>query len=831
MFWKWFRLILLGVICATIYFVAQFGIPFLQNPVPPVGKLVNPYTGFWQNDSNYDDMPKEVNSIRLSEPVQVIWDERLVPHIFAQNNYDLYFTQGYIHAKHRLWQMDFISRVSGGRLSEIVGIKAKEYDLFHRRIGLLASAQLQLEVLKKHPDQLKALEAYADGVNTLISELDPKDYPIEFKLMNYKPEKWSPLKSALILKYMAWDLDGSYQRGNLRNSQKYLTDSVFQELYPLENPFYDPIIPESITTTKRRQRQNPIPSYQYQFGSYSQPTANVSFSKQFLPSFLTDIDPDYQKGSNNWVVSGKKTRSGNPILANDPHLSLSLPSLWYENQLMNPEMNVYGVSLPGVPMIVIGFNEDVAWGFTYCTSDPIDFTRIEMNEDKTQYKIDEQWENLLVREDTIRVLGASNAIYKTLITKVGPIIYQDSIPKFDFNSIVPDPNVAMNWTAQYATHEFEAMYKLNRAKNFAEYKKAIQGFTSPGQNFAFASKDGDIAIWHNGGFPIRPMEQARFIVDTLKSEQIWTDYIPFNELPHSINPSRGYLSSANQSPVKGNYPYYLGSDDYSSFERGNRINQVLDSLNAIVPFDFQKLQLDNYSLLAEKFMPLFIQQIELMQLNDDEKDAFAELKAWNYKYSPYSKAPVIFNHLYRTVFNLIWNDEVPQNISWKRPRVDVTLNLILTDPESEFIDNKQTPNVEDLHQIVSQAFEETVKDIVEQYGSLNEKWRWADVNPTKIKSLANIKGFGSENLITGGSKRNVNAISGHHGPSWRMIVEVGEQPKAYGVYPGGQSGNPGSSNYDNFIDDWESGNYFEIQFLTDELNERNWPTTYFFPDK
>ena len=812
MFWKWTRLILLLVICSVIYFVGHFGIPFLQNPIPPMGKLVNPYTGFWQNDDNADQVPEMIEHADLKSEVTVLWDKRLVPHIFADNNHDLYFTQGYITASHRLWQMDFLSRVSGGRLSEVVGSRAKEFDLFHRRIGLLESAKKVIDTLQHYPEEYAAVENYTKGVNAYIADLQQKNFPIEFKLMNYHPEEWTVLKTALILKYMAWDLDGTVSDRYITESSKVFSDSLFQELYPSINPYYEPIVPSRASVenpqqqrTIRRNSSSRIPSNEY---------SSVPTSDKFLPSFLTNIDNDYQKGSNNWVISGAKSRSGNPILANDPHLSMSLPSLWYETQLVSDDVNVYGVSLPGVPMIVIGFNENIAWGFTYTTSDPIDFTKIEWNEEGDQYKMDGQWINPRIRQDTIKVTGGENLITSTMITEAGPVIYKDSIPRFGFNSMIPGANIAMNWTAHQPTLEFLTMFQMNRAANYNDYKAALPYFSAPGQNFVFASNEGDIAIWHNGDFPVRDEAEGRFVNDTLRSDGLWKEMIPFEQLPNTKNPEENFISSANASPVKENYAYYLGVDDYATFERTNRIVEVLDSLQSIIPFDFQKLQLDNYSLLAEKLLPVLLTRLPQQQLSDNEKDVYSELAAWDYEFDADAKSASVFNAWIWELRRAIWKDEVDdEDLAWMMPRIDVTAQFVLTDSTLVQYDNRNTEKVESLNDIILASYQTAISDLVENYGSLNDAWQWGNVNPTRIASLANLDGFGSANLQTGGSKRSVNAISGTHGPSWRMIVELGEEPTAYGVYPGGQSGNPGSAYYDSFVDDWASGNYYELKFL------------------
>lgn len=818
MIYKWFRLLLLLLLSGVVYSVFQVGIPFLESPLPAFGKLLNPSTGLWKNNHTLTKPQEEVSIDALTDDVNIYWDDRNVPHIFAKNNYDLYFSQGYVTAKDRLWQMDFITRASSGRLAEVVGKKAANFDQFHRRIGLPSAAKMVIDTLAAYPDELEALEAYTDGVNAYISQLKVADRPIEFKLLNYSPEKWSPYKSALVLKYMAWDLDGSPSERYITDAKEALGDELFSRAFPLQRPYTKPVVPAPVRRWRRSWQPNTIQNVR----PISAP------NQQFY-------ERSYRKGSNNWVVNGSKTRSGKPILANDPHLSLSLPALWYENQLVSNDCNVYGVSLPGIPMTVIGFNKDVAWGLTYATSDCIDFVEVDINEEGNQYRLDGKWENARITKDTILIKGAQNRINQTFHTKFGPVIYTDTIPSEGYNHFIPGQNVAMNWTSNAPTLEFLSMYRLNRAKNLEDYKAALPYFSAPAQNFVFASKDNDIAIWHNGRFPIREEEKARYTNVKATSDLIWGDDIPFDQLPHSINPAQGYIVSANQQPAAANYGYYLGSDDYSDFERSSRINEYIAGLDKIVPEDFQRLQLDNKSMMADLLLPTLLTSIQTMVLEDNsllnqtEKDIILELENWDLNYSNYSKSPGFFHSWLRELSVQIWQDEVKPDFHSNKywlPEYDVTTQLILTNSDPLIIDNKETEEIELVDDIIISSFQSAVKKHTEKYGSLNEDWEWGNINPTEINSMADIDGFGySEPLITGGASDAVNAINGDVGPSWRMVVALDDdQPYAYGVYPGGQSGNPGSEDYDSFVETWAKGGYYKLHLFPDE-SKINIPVT------
>ncbi|MBX2845032.1 MAG: penicillin acylase family protein [Saprospiraceae bacterium] len=794
MFFKWFRFIVLLLVCSALFYVLNTGIMGSGNPIPPMGKLVNPFTGFWQNNQKTDRIPEMLSFSGLTSSAEIAWDERRVPHVFAENDHDLYFLQGYLTASNRLWQMDFLTRASSGRVSEILGTRAIEYDRFHKRIGLERSAQAMLDTLKNYPDQIAMLSAYRDGVNAYVNALRPKNYPVEFKLLNYKPEEWTMLKSCVMAKAMAWDLNGQPEDAQMTNARKALSDSLFNVLYPFQEPYYEPIIPEGDSLALN---QAPVESA-------------WKTIDHFVPA--KDLGPNYTKGSNNWVVSGSKTKSGMPILANDPHLGLNLPSIWYEIQLSTPEQNVYGVSLPGVPTVVIGFNENVAWGLTNCQSDFIDFYEIDFADDRTTYTVEGKSFKTEILLDTIKVKGGPSIVDTLYQTNYGPIIFTDSVAQNSFNWMIPGPNMAMKWTAHAPTTEFLTFRALNRAANLDDYKAALEHFKAPCQNIVFGSNTNDIAIWHKANFPIRDAS-ARFVQPATLSNN-WKDVIPQEELPHSINPSQGFLQSANQPPVKGDYAYYLGRDGYISYQRSNRIHEELFYMEDITSQDLQLLQIDSYSVLARDILPTMINLVDTVALNQDELDALAELENWNYEFNANSKAPGVFQAWFRQLSRDTFRDEVDTLLNWQYPSTEVLLDLIVSDSLSVAFDSKFTPAIEDRTSIVNASYKTAVQILVERYGSLNESWEYGNVKPLTIGHLAGIDGFGRFGLRPNGSKRAVNAIGSDHGPSWRMVVELGETPSGFGIYPGGQSGHPGSAYYDAFIDDWVLGKHYELLFLS-----------------
>ncbi|RYY35005.1 MAG: penicillin acylase family protein, partial [Sphingobacteriaceae bacterium] len=323
----------------------------LQNKfgdIPPVGKLLNPVSGFWQNaeSKNFVD-EAELKLPGLKGRVTILFDEHRIPHIFAENDHDAYYAQGYITARDRLWQMDIQTRSASGRLAEVVGPKALEVDRNKRRMGMVYGAENTLKGMQQDKEVWEGAVAYADGINAYIAQLSPKDYPLEYKLLDYAPEKWTPINSAFLLKLMSNTLAGGSDQFAMTNTLNKFGTDVIKELFP-NRPLHDePIIPAG---TK------------WNFSPVEIPKPSKSFIAQMTEHKM----PEKQEGigSNNWAISGSKAASGYPILANDPHLNLTYPSIWYQVQLVTPTMNVYGVALPGAPGVVIGFNKKISWGVT-----------------------------------------------------------------------------------------------------------------------------------------------------------------------------------------------------------------------------------------------------------------------------------------------------------------------------------------------------------------------------------------------------------------------------------------------------------------------------------
>ena len=781
-----------------------FLLGFRHGILPRMGPFLNPFTGFWQNNRAMDRVPSNLKLKGLEDRVQVVYDERHVPHVFADNAHDLYFAQGYLTARDRLWQMEIMTMNAAGRLSEIIGPSMLESDRFFRRIGMVTSAEANRDAMLSDSETALAAEAYVEGVNAFIKTLNRSTLPLEYKLLDYRPEPWTVLKSALLFMYMAWDLTGYNDEVAMTRSLEALGEKELDGLYPYHPPFLEPIIPKGTSWPFR-------------------PELPRKPSKSFVPerNELFAHEPTrYRVGSNNWAISGERTKSGYPILCGDPHLGLNLPSIWYEIQLVSEDVNVYGVSLPGSPSVIIGFNEDVAWSMTNAGSDVLDWYAVTFRDTSYgMYFYDGAWRETTRRLEDIHIRGGQAVVDTVILTHHGPVVNIQR--EKSFGRRVP-VDASMRWVAHRPSNILKALLKLNRAASYEDYREALVDFNYPAQNIVFACRNGDIAIQHNGTFPLRWKGQGRTLSDGSDPAYEWQGWIPYDHLPTVLNPKQGFVSSANQAAVDATYPYYLGWD-YSSFPRSRRINETLSSMNEILPEFMIDFQQDHMSLRARTVLPVIMQDAAGWDLSEEETEALDLLKDWDYCYQAESAVPTVFDAWWRALYGAIWADEISRpdgSLRW--PREDVTVDLILNQPRSRYFDDGSTSEIEILDDLLVPSFKDALENVTDRLGPMSDAWLWKNARGTDIMHLARIPALSRMGLPTDGSGGIVNATSRTSGPSWRMVVELGPEVQAWGVYPGGQSGNPGSRFYDQMVDDWVEGDVYPLPFLKslEDVEER-----------
>lgn len=791
---KWLK----AILCLIFLLALVILLNTKLGPAPPVGKFLSPFTGFWQQ-AEAQEMAAAGNLALpgLKGEVTVRYDKNRIPHIFAQNDYDLYFGQGYVTARDRLWQMEFQTHAAAGRISEIVGDKALELDRFQRRMGMVYGAKQSLEGMLAHPDTRAMVHAYTAGINAYITGLSPKAYPLEYKLLDYAPEPWTPLKCALLLKMMAFDLAGRSDDLRMTNILKQYGPEVVRDLFP-DYPFREePIVPVG---TPLEFTPLPVPATPADFDPLRSNKIPVR-------------EPAAELGSNNWAVAGAKSASGYPLLANDPHLQLNLPSIWYQVQLAAPGINVYGVSIPGAPGVVIGFNQEVSWGVTNVAADVMDWYQVKFKDNsKKEYQHENQWKPVRQVIEKIKVRGGATLQDTVYYTHHGPVVY-DKAEKV-FNQQTPVSH-ALRWIAHEKSNELQTIYSLNRARNYQDFKIALQYWVAPAQNFVYADVHQDISIWPNGRFPLKWKNQGKFILDGTNSAHDWLGWIPQAHNPHVKNPAQGFVSSANQFSAGPDYPYYINWE-FAPADRAIRINQRLAAMQKITPDSMRRLQNDNFNINAQTVLPVLLPHINKSTLTGIQQMAYLELEGWKYYNNPTDIAPTIFELWWQNLSKAIWHDDFKgqTGLEMRYPNRDRTWHLITKEPQSAWFDDTTTPATETLPILARQTFISTIDSLQKQYGTINAGWQWARHKATSIQHLAKLPGFGRENISIGGGRGIVNATSERHGPSWRMVVALGPQVKGYGVYPGGQSGNPGSFYYDNLIQTWSQGQLPELLYLT-----------------
>ena len=802
-------LIASAIVTTALVFTLDIQLKLGNAKAPRLGYFLSPQHGFWKNaekiDANFD---ASIVANELQGNVDVYVDDRLVPHIYAEYDQDAYFVQGYLHAKFRLWQMDFETRVASGRLSEIAGADKLPIDRMFRRLGMVYGAEkTEANINETNPNMKATVDAYTAGVNAYIKQLDPSDIPFEFKLMNYAPEDWTPKKTYLFLMFMSYDLTGRSASVDLQmtNTRDYLGYDLFDKLYTNNQDSLDPIIPKG--TVYEKPSIVPVKPVNAD-SAYLHKVNSLAFNTVEMPEA-----PDKNNGSNNWAVAGSKTKSGRPILSSDPHLGLNLPSLWYEMQITTPTHSTYGASFPGSPAVIIGFNDSLAWGVTNAGRDVLDYYEIKFKDTtENEYWFNGAWKATSKRTEVIKVKDSLDVVENIAMTHWGPTMFDAHYQNTQSNG----RNLAVQWTAHRISTGVETFYLLNRAKNYDDYLHAISLWTCPGQNFVLATKSGDIAIKQQGSFVARWERQGDFIMPGEDTSFQWQGIIPGNENPMIKNPERGFVSSANQKSTDISYPYYLGAASAFPLYRGISVNMHLNKMSQITAEDMQALQTNNYNAFAATARPALMKYIQVDKLSTDAKRMVNEMTNWDLYNNVNAKGITCFKIIWDSVEQAVWGDELGGSaIPLLKPEAYVLLDQMLKDTNWSIADDIRTKNiVEDLKTQVTLGVEKATEKLLSL--EKENKLEWSLFKATRVMHLTKTPALSRMNLPIGGGVNIINATTENHGPSWRMVVHLTDEIEAYGLYPGGQSGNPGSPYYDTFVNYWAEGKYYRLLFLSKE---------------
>ncbi|MEM9417230.1 MAG: penicillin acylase family protein [Bacteroidota bacterium] len=754
--------------------------------IPPIGKFLDPIQGVWQNaETKTVRLPTSLTLPGLQKQVVIQLDQQCIPHITAQHDPDLYFAQGYITAFHRLWQMDFSTYAAAGRIAEIVGPRALHLDRLQRRKGNLYTAQNALAKLQEDKAMYDLVKAYVAGINTYIQSLSYKNLPVEYKLLDYRPELWTPLKVTLMLVQVIDDMCGDDKSMENTNAYHQLGKAKFDFLFPTYFDEDDPVIPKN---TPWNFKPSPVQTPPWYVPPQQRPNKPTPSKRS--------------GGSNSWAVASKKTATGTPYLANDPHLIMRLPSIWYGIHLQSPTVNVFGASIPGLPGVVAGFNESIAWGVTNTTRHVKNWYVIDFKDDtRREYYYD----NLLLKTqrvtEEIKIRGRESFYDTVLYTHFGPVVYDDNFP-----GQLGQRNLAMKWLGHHPGQEQRAFYLLNRAKNFQEFEQALQHYHVPSQTFSFASVSNDIATQVAGRFPLQWKDQGRFIMAGNTAAYEWQGFIPQAHNPKIVNPERGYVSSANQRSTDKHYPYHYYHYKQEHY-RNRRINQALSKLQDIDEQVMMELQNDNYNLAAQDSLPWLLKRLDKKLLNASQKAAYQLLLDWDFRNEVDMKAPSVFHAWQEALQTILWQPLQNKEYPMPTPVFYRTMTLLKHHPKSPHLDLGEYASVGAL---VHAAFLAGVQTLEEWQATHQKPYRWGDYRRVFINHMAHIPSFGLDHLQVGGSAHSLNANEGSRGAAMRLIAQLAKQPKGWFIYPGGQSGNPGSPYYTNLITPWYQGQYIPI---------------------
>lgn len=776
----WKFIITLSISIALLILLSR-NLTLGQRSIPALGHFINPFTGLWtQAESGKAGSQEEFSSPFLSDSVRIEFDQRLVPYVYASNDADAFYAQGFLHAKNRLFQMELTARAIYGRLSEILGEETLQRDVFARRINFPGIIEKKYEAWSHHPDMMALASAYVEGVNDYIGSLEPQFYPLEYKLLNIQPEEWSIRKTLAVSVSLAATLNLNLDDFAQTNTLWNLGPELHHKLFPI---FPDTLLPIDVERNTYPDSIPRLDSQQYHHFEY--------LRDQFPGGVEKGI------GSNNWAVRSALTRDSFPILASDPHLRLTLPNIWYELQLRTPEWHTHGVSIPGMPSIIIGFNENTAWGLTNSSLDVMDAYKIKwIDKEHGIYELDGQDHQAILREEVIHIKNKPDHIEKVYDTWWGPVLYG--------HEGEADHNIAVKWitTEPGESCDFKTMWGLMRATNLEDYTRALEHFYAPGQNIVFASVDDTIAITVQGHFPVKKPDQGRFILDGSFTENDWQGIIPQEHLPRMVNPERQYVISANEWPTFPEYPYfYSGRFDYY---RGRTISRYLQTRPALTVPQMMEIQTSNFNLKAAELLPRMLEFI-------DEDSRFKDsLIHWDYHYEADSPLPTFaemwINECMRLSFDEI---TVPVALPRKNPE-EWRFRELLDDPDDPVFDIQSTPEIrENAGDVIREAWDSALESF---HLIPSDQRAWGRSHSLSIPHLLGISEFSHLDLKTGGNGDTVNATTRTNGPSWRMIVQmVPDSVHAHVIYPGGQSGNPGSPYYDNFISDWLDGKYYPVR--------------------
>ena len=759
----------------------------------------------------------EVNVAGISDRVEIYRDTMAVPYILAKTEEDAAFALGYIHAQERLFQMDLVRRAGAGRLSEILGSDALIFDRMLRTVGIKKTSEKTIKIVK--PEVLELLNAYSAGVNQYLKDAKGK-FPVEFDILGYDPYEWKPEDCIIISKMMSWELNISWWADiSFTQLIQKLGEEKVKEILPIwqENAPY--VIPPEIK---------------------SYPKINTT---------LIEIDKSFRKllgingthlGSNNWVIDSSLSVSGKPIIANDPHLAYSAPGKWYAVVIRAGNWNVEGITLPGVPAVVIGKNQNISWTLTNIMLDDADFYIEKLDSTGTKYLFNNEWKEIKETEEIIKVKDSVDVRLKIRSTHRGPLIsdihpYSFLYSDEDFRKIA----MSMRWVGMETTEETNSFYLINMAQNWSEFKEAVNLFSAPGQNFVYADKNGNIGYLFGGKLPKRESTSPTFIFDGTTDKYDWKGYVNRTEIPDLLNPPQKFIATANNKTLK-DFKYHI-SNLWEPSSRIERITQILTSKNKHSVSDFKNYQMDQVSLYAEKMTKYILSAFANVKVTDKNLSLALELfKNWNYEMNEFSQVPAIYSVFYVNLLRNIYYDELGDDLFNQFIFVSSipyrSVLTILENPSHPWFDNIKTSDYEERDHIIRRSLVDALSELEKTFSKDIKEWQWGKIHTLTHKHIFAGQFFLLDKFINigpfpiGGDGTTIfnteypfyKAIGNYPrfdhkpfddilGPSMRYIFDFSNPNEFYLILTTGESGNVMSNHYKDMTPKWLKGEYMTIK--------------------
>lgn len=737
----------------------------------------------------------------LNESVTVRRDGRSIPYIEAKNEADLYFAQGYVTASDRLWQMDLFRRLAGGRTAELFGNLTLEEDKRWRRFGFREIAEKTYESYS--PEYRRVLDDYARGVNAYIKSLDKAALPAEFRILQYQPEDWKPQDSLIIGAILADGLSTTWHFDLLKAKFAQLPKETYEKLFLEKTPFDVLVVGKDSANSKSKKTSAQNRNIKIDESLYESAKLDAETRKSSLAR--VGFYEEFNAASNNWVISGKRTADGKAILANDPHLPLTVPGIWYLTNLNSPNGKVSGVTFPGVPGIVLGHNEFIAWGATNLGPDVQDLYAETFNE-KGEYQTANGWKPSKKRVEQIKV--------RTNLLKTDTQTIELEVFETENGVVILDQNnkkYALKWTALDSKNEtFQAFYKLNQAKNWNEFKDALSTYGGATQNFVFADVKGNIGFHNAGAIPIRNAKGSDRPFDGAKTEGKWTGKIPFAELPNSYNPAEGFIVTANQRLAGDSYKYFLGND-WADPYRARRIYDLLKAKDKQTIDDSEAIQRDVFSISFDNFAKRIVKSEAASAATLDV------LKSWDGKMSADSSAALIVFEIRSAFLKKILEAKIGAELQkeFRSPNGSSLIDWLAAEQPKDWLP-KEFTTYKDLLIASEQA---AIENLTKKHGADRANWIWGNerkinfVHPLSLAPLIGeqfkitpLKGYGNA------TTPNVGASV-----SMRHITVAGDWDKTRHGISVGQSGNNKSPFYKDQINDWSAGKTPEFPFSKEAI--------------